>query len=372
MSEPRRILVVEDEGITALDLERTLRRMGYEVPCSAASGPEAIAAVDNHQVDLLLCDIVLRGEMDGIEAASQIRQRHKIPVVFLTAFGDAATLRRARSADPYGYLIKPFHDEELRSTIETALSRFDLEQQLAQSEQRQRQLAASLQAALERERTQLARDLHDELGQVLTHLRLELAWLQGHPIGDPDKIAKLSAELLEVVDGALRSVRRIATDLRPPILDEGDVSSAIDWQCRLFAQRSRCQVHLDLRLSPQGVRGIGKDGATALFRILQEALTNVARHAQATAVFVELTDDGKAALLRVRDDGVGLSPGRGQGSGRGGDGPSDLGGLGILGMRERASALGGSLQVRTPATDRGVEVEVRMPWQPDTGPGGEP
>lgn len=263
-------------------------------------------------------------------------------------------------------------EEALVRLQAVAEERQAVSQQLQGSLAEKRQLAASLQAALERERTQLARDLHDELGQVLTHLRLELAWLQGHPIGDPDKISKLSAELLEVVDGALHSVRRIATDLRPPILDEGDVSSAIDWQCRLFAQRSRCQVHLDLGLSPQGVRGIGKDGATALFRILQEALTNVARHAQATAVFVELTDDGKAALLRVRDDGVGLGPGRGQGSGRDGDGPSDLGGLGILGMRERASALGGSLQVRTAATDRGVEVEVRMPWQSDTGPGGEP
>lgn len=366
MSEPRRILVVEDEGITALDLERTLRRMGYEVPCSVASGPEAIAAVATHRVDLLLCDIVLRGEMDGIEAATQIRHGFKIPVVFLTAFGDTTTLRRARSADPYGYLIKPFHDEELRSTIETALSRFDLEQRLAQSEVRQRQLAASLQSALERERTQLARDLHDELGQVLTHLRLELAWLQGHPVADAEKIAKLSGELLGVVDGALRSVRRIATDLRPPILDEGDISSAMDWQCRLFAQRSRCEVHLDLQLSPLGTRGIGKDGATALFRILQEALTNVARHAQASAVYVDLADAGEAALLRIRDDGVGL--------GREGEtrGQIAAGGLGILGMRERASSLGGSLDVRTPSGGRGVEIEVRMPWQPEALREGEP
>lgn len=362
MNPTRRILVVEDEGITALDLQRTLVRMGYRVPRSVASGREAIEAADELALDLILCDIVLRGDMDGIEAATQILTRHQVPVVFLTAFGDLTTLQRARAANPYGYLIKPFHDEELRSTIETALLRFDLERRLAHSETRQRQLSASLQTMLERERTQLARDIHDELGQVLTHLRLELAWLQGHPGMERDQLVALSTDLLEVVDGAIKSVRRIASDLRPPILDEADIVSAIDWQCRRFADRSRLACSTELTLPRDITARLNKEASTALFRILQEALTNVARHAQARHVQVQLSAQSEWLELRVGDDGVGLQSHM----------PGERPGLGILGMGERVARWQGTVDVAPAAGGRGVEVVARLPLAAIVDFGGEP
>jgi len=348
MKKPVRILVVEDEGITALDLEHTLQRLGYETAPGVASGEEAVRAAADPAVDLVLTDIVLRGNMDGIEAAAAIRRLRPVPVVFLSAYGDVRTLERARSAEPFGYLIKPFHDEELRSTIETALLRTDLERRLAEAGARCRELLHRVQEAREEERRRVAREIHDELGQVLTHVRLELAWLRDHPSMPGAETASRLGSLVTTVDGAIGSLRRIVTDLRPPVLDEAGLVAAVEWQCRSFTDRSRVPCVLRLELSDEEAAGIGPGPSAALFRILQESLTNVARHARAHEVEVTLgTTDGRA-LLRVRDDGTGL--------------PAHAsGGLGIAGMRERALVHGGSVQVHEGPEGRGTEVEAALP-----------
>jgi CheY-like chemotaxis protein len=116
-----RILIVEDESIVVLDLEHRLTTLGYAVCACAASGKGAIQQAADRRPDLVLMDIRLRGEMDGIEAAKAIRARFDIPVVFLTALADEDSLKRAESAAPYGYVYKPFEDTELQSAIELAL-----------------------------------------------------------------------------------------------------------------------------------------------------------------------------------------------------------------------------------------------------------
>jgi PAS domain S-box-containing protein len=135
-----RILVVEDESIVALDLQDRLREIGYSVPALARSGESAIKKVAEIQPDLILMDINLDGEMDGIEAAERIRREFDIPVIFLTAFSDRATLERARFAGPYGYILKPFEIENVHSAIEMAVHRHRLENQLRDSERRFRRL----------------------------------------------------------------------------------------------------------------------------------------------------------------------------------------------------------------------------------------
>jgi PAS domain S-box-containing protein len=125
-----RILVVEDEGIVARDLQGRLQRLGYEVPAVASSGQEAITRAAEARPDLILMDIVLKGEMDGIEAADVIGQRFGIPIVYLTAYGDETTLQRAKVTGPYGYVLKPFSERELRINIEVALYRSRMERKL--------------------------------------------------------------------------------------------------------------------------------------------------------------------------------------------------------------------------------------------------
>ncbi|MFZ1755460.1 MAG: response regulator [Caldilineaceae bacterium] len=128
------ILVVEDENIVALDIRQSLNRLGYGVPTVAATGEEAVAAAQQWQPDLVLMDIRLRGKMDGIEAATKIRRDQRLPIVYLTAFADARTLDRAKMTEPFGYVLKPFEDQELHSTIEMALHHHKMERRLQENE----------------------------------------------------------------------------------------------------------------------------------------------------------------------------------------------------------------------------------------------
>ncbi len=131
-----RILVVEDETIVALDLKNSLTILGYDVVATAATGEDAIARADETHPDLVLMDIILKGEMDGVEAANTIRARLDIPVIFLTACADDTTLQRAKVTEPFGYLLKPFEERELHGHIEIALYKHRMERQLKESEER--------------------------------------------------------------------------------------------------------------------------------------------------------------------------------------------------------------------------------------------
>lgn len=130
-----KILVVEDESVVALDLQGRLMGLGYEVPAIVSSGEEAIHRAEALQPDLVLMDIKLKGKMDGVQAAEQIRTRFDIPVVYLTAYADGATLQRAKITEPYGYLLKPLKERDLHTTIEMGLYKHRMERRLRESEQ---------------------------------------------------------------------------------------------------------------------------------------------------------------------------------------------------------------------------------------------
>ena len=129
------IMIVDDEIIIARELESRLRKLGYDVPGIAASGKEAIHLAEATAPDLVLMDIVLKGEIDGIEAATEIRKQRSVPVIYLTAYTDETTLRRARITEPFGYIVKPFSERELRANIEMALYKHNMDQRLRENEQ---------------------------------------------------------------------------------------------------------------------------------------------------------------------------------------------------------------------------------------------
>ena len=128
-----KILIVEDEGFTALTEEGQLQAEGYEVVGKAATGEDAIRMADEFKPDAILMDIHLSGQMDGIEAAQQIGRMHDIPVIYVTAYTDKKTLEKARITEPFGYIVKPFTAQVLRSTIEIALYKSRIEQELKQA-----------------------------------------------------------------------------------------------------------------------------------------------------------------------------------------------------------------------------------------------
>ncbi|TKS59101.1 MAG: putative sensory response regulator [Nitrospira sp.] len=130
---PAKILVVEDETIVARDIQQSLTRLGYDVPTTATSGEEAIRKTKEIHPDLILMDIVLKGQMDGVETVQQINRQFDVPVIYLTAYADDATLERAKTTSPAGYMLKPFHPNELRPTIELALQRAQIDRHLKES-----------------------------------------------------------------------------------------------------------------------------------------------------------------------------------------------------------------------------------------------
>ena len=131
-----KILIVEDEGIEALDIQHRLISLGYPAPDIVFSGEDAVRKAAETSPDLVLMDIMLNGEIDGVTAAEQIHARSDIPIIYLTAYADEDTLRRARITEPYGYIVKPFKDREVHITIDMALYRHSMEKKLRDSEKR--------------------------------------------------------------------------------------------------------------------------------------------------------------------------------------------------------------------------------------------
>ncbi len=125
-----KILVVEDESIVAKDIKNSLENIGYEVPATVSSGDSALDEVDENKPDLVLMDIMLKGKMTGIECAEIIKKRHNIPVIFLTAYADDNTLEKAKITEPYGYIIKPFKEKELQTTIEMTLFKYKKDEEV--------------------------------------------------------------------------------------------------------------------------------------------------------------------------------------------------------------------------------------------------
>jgi signal transduction histidine kinase len=211
-----------------------------------------------------------------------------------------------------------------------------------------RALAARLQHVREEERTNVAREIHDELGQALTSIKIDLAALvEDLPSGTNPAVARAKA-VMQVVDDTIQRVRRISTELRPGVLDDLGLVAAVEWAAGEFQKRTG--VKCDVSVPAEDELPMDRDRATALFRILQETLTNVARHATATHVRVRLTNHDHTVALEVRDNGRGIDESRifGRQS------------LGILGMKERAVLLGGELVIEsTPGA--GTTVIVRIP-----------
>jgi signal transduction histidine kinase len=220
--------------------------------------------------------------------------------------------------------------------------------ELRRSREKLRDLASHLQSVREREQAEIAREIHDELGQALTALKLDLHWAgQQLAAGSFAAAAERIAALSKAIDATVQSVRRISSELRPKLLDDLGLSAALEWQAREFEQRAR--VACRIRSEPDDIV-LDADRSTALFRIFQETLTNVARHAHATRVDVVLTNFEGKVEMTVTDDGEGIRP----------EQVSDRRSLGLLGMRERARSLGGRLEING-RKGRGTTVRVSIP-----------
>lgn len=208
--------------------------------------------------------------------------------------------------------------------------------------------AVAAQAIREEEKARLARELHDELAQSLTALKMDTIWVRDHASSAPAMVTAKLTEMVEMLDRTVAATRRMAADLRPLMLDDLGLVPAIEWLASNFMQR--CGVPCTLSVNDELELELPEPYATAVFRIVQESLNNIAKHAAASHVMVTLDRTLDTVRLRVQDDGCGFFS----------DGARKPQSLGLLGLRERAQLLGGSVVIRS-GRGKGTTVEVSIP-----------
>lgn len=233
-------------------------------------------------------------------------------------------------------------------------ARVEGERRLRESEEQMRQLAARVQTAREEERAEVSRELHDELGQTLTALKLEINRAVAAFASDPTSVTSVDRlqSVVGLVDLGIATVKRISARLRPATLDHLGLAEAVRWEALTFKARTgiRCQVRANRRDSR-----LTAEQQTALFRILQEALNNVVCHANASAVHVTITERDDDVELRIRDNGRGISASQ----------AAAPGSIGLLGMKERAALIGGTFKV-SGQRGKGTVVSVHVPLRSNT------
>ena len=223
--------------------------------------------------------------------------------------------------------------------------------ELRQYQEELRNLSSHIQSVQEEERSHIAREIHDELGQNLTSINMEIDYLKSRDVEDADSdlLNRLNT-LGELVNHTIKTTRRISQELRPSILDDLGLKSAIEWQVSQYKKRSDSIYKLNMFGDDEN---ISSEQSTAIFRIAQESLTNIARHAEATNIEIHLSIEKLFIKLEIKDDGKGISE----------NNTDNLNAsFGIFGMKERASILGGKLEIVS-APKEGTAIIVELPLQ---------
>ncbi|MEO8085736.1 MAG: histidine kinase [Bacteroidota bacterium] len=303
--------------------------------------------------DIILSDHSLPS-FNSVEALKIVKERGiDIPFILITSTVSeefAVEMMREGACD---YLIKD-RLQRLPSAVIQAFDKFLL--RLAQendvadiksSRLELRRLTAHLETIREEERTAMAREIHDELGQQLTGIKMDLSlMLNDLSVKAPVTMEKVS-EIIENVDVTIKSIRKISSELRPFVIDDLGLIAALDWQCREFEKRFAIPCTLNTKLKDQHFE---KPLNTAVFRIYQETLTNIARHSKATEVKSKASLEGDNLVLTITDNGVGFKK----------EEALQRRTLGIIGMKERAIMVGGELKIET-AAGFGTKIILKVP-----------
>lgn len=223
------------------------------------------------------------------------------------------------------------------------------EEELKKINQQIRNLTTHLQIVREKERTDVAREIHDELGQSLTAIKMDLYWLKKRLPNSQNGLNNKIVAAIKIVDDAMHTVKRISAQLRPALLDDLGLVAALDWEIEEF--QKRMSIKCGFTTHPENLE-TDKNRSTAIYRITQEALTNVARHAQATTVDVILKLDSGQLFLEVIDNGVGITQ----------EQLSNPTSFGLIGIRERVLQFGGTFDVRS-GYDGGTKIKIVLPTE---------
>ncbi len=348
-SEPDRplVLVVEDNPEMCRSIGSALAN-DFRV-AFALDGRSALEKATNERPNLILCDVMMPG-LGGDELAREIRSRTdyvNTPIVMLTAKADETLRVKLLEGVVQDFLTKPVGGAELRARVKNLITIQQNEAALRRTQEALRALTARLVSAQEAERSRLARELHDGLNQWLVALSLEIAALRDR-LGEPHEIIQAQLEKLEarVIDIS-EDVRRMSHRLHPASLEHVGLTAALRSYCAEFSKQNGIKTEFGARRS---IETPSQDTATALFRIAQEALSNVAKHSGASEARVELRREPGEIHLTIADAGGGFQVKK----------QWARSGLGLISMEERCRALGGSLSI-TSDPEGGTVVTARIP-----------
>jgi len=345
------ILIVDDSPSARETLMAMLEPENYQLHL-AEDGFQALQMLATLQPDLILLDVMMPG-LDGFEVCRRIRSTPKLaemPIIILTALDDRASLMQGIEAGADDFLHKPVDRQELVARVRT-ITRLNRYRTLLAQRENLKEMAERLVTAQEQERLRISRELHDDLGQALTTHMLALRNFQSD-LSVP--VTELFEGLQALYDQSYEiaiKIRRLAQDLRPPILDALGLKQAMQTYCFKFTERTQIpvvfEVEPDLPVLPDVYN-------VTLYRVLQEALTNVVKHAQASRVWVEMSVDDNSINLIIQDNGQGLhSKG------------NLTHGIGLTGMEERLSLVGGRLVLRS-ALEGGTIITASIPMKVKT------
>ena len=350
------VLIVDDDPTARETLVAMLEGEQYDLQL-AKDGMQAFQMLSQRQPDLILLDIMLPG-MDGFEVCRRIRatpQLAEVPIIMLTALDDRDSLLRAIGSGADDFLTKPVDRRELTARVRT-ITRLNRYRTLMEQRENIRQMAEHVVTAQEEERQRISRELHDDLGQALTTHLLALRNLQ-EDLSIPVEVmfARLQS-LYEQSYEVLVKIRRLARDLRPPVLDALGLKVAMQTYCSEFTRRTHLPVIFE---ADEPLPELPDAYKITLYRTLQEALTNIIKHARASQAWVELSLEDDRVNLTVQDNGIGLDQAR-----------SNMNGIGLAGLRERITVVGGTLNISS-APKRGTILSAQFPLELRTSVGAQ-
>jgi len=337
-----RILVVDDESLNRILLSTNLQESGYAVE-TAEDGQQALAMLRARLFDAVLLDLIMP-RMDGYQVLAEMKQDarlRRIPVIIISSSDEIDSVVRCIEMGATDYLAKPFDPVLLHARIRASLASLHEERMALLREQ-----FAQVTAAQEEERQRMARELHDGLGPALASLSIRLLTIQRQLQRDDHPAAGEIGELAAQAQASVREIRRLIYDLRPVALDELGLVPAL----REHLARCEQEQGLIVEFAAEEGERLPATVETALFRIVQEAVNNVIRHAQARRLSVTLSRDAERVQLRIADDGQGFDAQLPR-SGRH---------IGLWSMCERVEQLGGQFEL-TSAPGQGTTVTAALP-----------
>ncbi|MDZ7794218.1 MAG: response regulator [Spirochaetia bacterium] len=350
----KKLFIVEDEMILSEQLKRFLEKNRYSVEIFPHGEPCLDRLAEGVIPDVILMDINLgKGRMKGPEVTKKIYERYDIPVVLHSAYTDKATLDTTRDMTKYGYIQKvPGNEQFILATVEMALKLFERTKAHINSENKYRELLQHSHTIREEQNAFIAKEIHDELGQSLTSLQMSLAVIESDMSNHKDlhgceSIKAIISEMKNTIGETIQKTRELSWQLKPSVLDSSGIIEALELQVSEIKRRMALPIRFT---KPNKDCEIEKNKALAIYRIVQESLTNCARYAEASEVEVISSLDKKNIKVRVRDNGRGFDP----------EGKCMRDSFGLLGMKERAMQFGGDVNIQS-TPGHGTEVYMHMP-----------